>query len=202
MIAQPSHILSSPIEYLKGVGPQRAELLKKELRVFTFADLLQHFPFRYVDRTQFVKIREINTKLDYVQFTGKLVEKNVEGAGNTRRLKAYITDGTGEIELVWFQGIRWVEPTLQEGKSYLVYGKPNFFRGEFSIVHPEISLVDESSKEEITGGKMQPVYSSTEKLSAKGLHSRGIEKYSRRNLTHKLSEVLNRLISTSTNSPL
>src|SRR5207249_1488050 len=89
---------------------------------------------------------------------------------------AYITDGTGEIELVWFQGARWIDPILVEGKNYLVYGKPNLFRGEFSIVHPEISLLDAESKEEFTGGKMQPVYSSTEKLSAKGLHSRGIEK--------------------------
>src|SRR6187399_2801814 len=101
-------ILNSPIEYLKGVGPQRAELLKKELNIFTFGDLLQHFPFRYVDRTQFVKIKQINAQSQYVQFIGRLAEKNVEGIGRTARLKAYLTDGTGEIELVWFQGQRYI----------------------------------------------------------------------------------------------
>lgn len=175
-MAQIQQLLFSPIEYLKGVGPQRAELLQKELNIFTFYDLLQHFPFRYVDRTQFVKIKQINLQSQYVQFSGKLMEKNLEGIGNTRRLKAYISDGTGEIELVWFQGQRWIDKMLEVGKTYLVFGKPNSYRGEYTIAHPEISLLDEASKEDLKKAGLQPVYPSTEKLKSRNLHSKGIEK--------------------------
>ncbi|HYV91320.1 MAG TPA: ATP-dependent DNA helicase RecG [Chitinophagales bacterium] len=175
-MAQIQHLLSSPIEYLKGVGPQRAELLRKELNISTFDDLLQHFPFRYVDRTQFVKIKQINANSLFVQFIGKLVEKNVEGIGRTARLKAYITDGTGEIELVWFQGQRWIDKMLEVGKTYIIFGRPNYYRGEYSIPHPEISLLDEASKEDLKKPGLQPVYPSTEKLKSRNLHSRGIEK--------------------------
>jgi len=176
---QNQNVLSSPISYLKGVGPQRAELLQKELGIFTFYDLLQHFPFRYIDRTQFVKITQINSDQHYVQLIGKLAEKNVEGDKGHRRLKAYIVDGTGELELVWFQSLRWVDKMLEEGKTYLVFGKPNYFRGDYSITHPEISLVDESMKEEMKRGGLQPVYPSTEKLKTRFLHSNGIAKLMR-----------------------
>ncbi|MCY7409958.1 MAG: ATP-dependent DNA helicase RecG, partial [Chitinophagales bacterium] len=176
MNGQPSHILTSPIEYLKGVGPQRAELLKKELQIFTFGDLLQHFPFRYVDRTEFIKINQISSQAEHVQLKGKLMEKNLEGENKNRRLKAFLSDGTGEVELVWFAGLKWVDKSLVEGKNYLVYGKPTFFRGQISISHPDLTLIDEKIKEENTLGKMQPVYPSTEKLKAAGLHSKGLEK--------------------------
>ncbi|MEO5673124.1 MAG: ATP-dependent DNA helicase RecG, partial [Chitinophagales bacterium] len=175
-MAQIQHLLSSPIEYLKGVGPQRAELLQKELGIFHFADLLQHFPFRYIDRTQFVRIKNITAQSQFIQFTGKLVEKNIEGERGNRRLKAYINDGSGEIELVWFQGNRWIDKMLEVGKNYIVFGKPNVFRGEYTIAHPEISLLDNASQEEQKKAGLQPVYPSTEKLKSRNLHSNGIEK--------------------------
>ncbi len=175
-MAQIRHLLSSPIEYLKGVGPLRAELLQKELGIFTFDDLLNHFPFRYIDRTKIVKIRQINGQSQFVQFTGKLLEKNVEGDGRNRRLKAYINDGSGEIELVWFQGQRYVDKMLEVGKKYMVFGRPTYFRGEYSIPHPEIAVLDDSTQQELNTTGIQPVYPSTEKLRTKNLHSRGIEK--------------------------
>src|SRR6187200_622238 len=102
-MAQIYQLLSSPIEYLKGVGPQRAELLKKELNIFTFGDLLHHFPFRYLDRTSFYKINQLTPVTQYVQIIGKVVETNVLGERKGRRFIAYFTDDTGEMELVWFQ---------------------------------------------------------------------------------------------------
>lgn len=178
-----ANILASPVSYLKGVGPQRAELLQKELGIFTFFDLLQHFPFRYMDRTQFIKISQINSDQHYVQVIGKLAEKNVEGEKNHRRLKAYLVDGTGELELVWFRGLRWIDKTLEEGKTYIVYGKPGYFRGDYSISHPEMTLMDDSMKEEMKHGSLQPVYSTTEKLKSRFLNSNGIAKLQRTLLT-------------------
>ena len=99
-------LLATPIEYLKGVGPQRAELLKKELNLFTFGDLLHHFPFRYIDRTSFYKINQLMPNTQYVQVIGKVMEKNVVGDGKGKRFVAYFADDTGEMELVWFQGLR------------------------------------------------------------------------------------------------
>ena len=130
-MSQISNVLSSPISYLKGVGPQRAEMLQKELGIFTFYDLLQHFPFRYIDRTQFSKISQINSDQQNVQLIAKLVEKNVVGERHHRRLKAYVTDGSGELELIWFQSLPWVNKSLIEGKTYLIYGKPNYFKGDY-----------------------------------------------------------------------
>ncbi|MBX7141680.1 MAG: ATP-dependent DNA helicase RecG [Chitinophagales bacterium] len=174
-----TNVLASPVSYLKGVGPHRAELLQKELGIFTFFDLLQHFPFRYMDRTQFIKINQINSDQNYVQVIGKMAEKNVEGDKNNRRLKAYLIDGTGELELVWFRGLRWVDKSLEEGKTYIVYGKPGYFRGDYSISHPEMTLMDDSMKEEMKHGGMQPVYNTTEKLKSVFLNSNGMAKLMR-----------------------
>ena len=167
-------LLATPIEYLKGVGPHRAELLKKELNIFTFGDLLHHFPFRYIDRTSFYKINQLMPNTQYVQVIGKVMEKNVVGDGKGKRFVAYFADDTGEMELVWFQGLRWAEKTVEIGKKYIAFGKPGIFRGEYSIVHPDISPYEEETVK--ADGRLYPMYSSTEKLKSRGLHSRGLEK--------------------------
>jgi len=164
--------LETPIEYLKGVGPQRAEALKKELRIFTFLDLLTFYPFRYVDRTRFYKVKEIRADLPYVQLRGKITRIGVAGAERKKRLVAEFADDSGTIELIWFQGVKWMKEKLKAGEEYIVFGKPNEFKRAFSIPHPEIEEVsDENTK---LASALQAVYNSTEKLKAKGLDTRGI----------------------------
>ncbi|MBA3648870.1 MAG: ATP-dependent DNA helicase RecG [Chitinophagales bacterium] len=173
-MAQINKILLTPIEYLKGIGPQRADLLKKELSIYTFGDLLQHFPFRYVDRTKFYKINQLTPATAFAQIVGKIAEINMLGEKKGKRFIAYLVDETGEIELVWFKEIRWIEKNIEVGKKYVVFGKPGLFKGKYSIVHPEISAYQTNSP--AIEGRLQPVYSSTEKLKSRGLHSIGIEK--------------------------
>lgn len=154
----------TPIEYLKGVGPQRAALLQKELRIFTFGDLIQHYPFRYEDRTRFYKISELREEMPYVQLKGELIRTDLLGKGFKKRLSAKFKDDTGEIELVWFQGIKWVAPKLLPNTSYVVFGKPQIFNNKFNIAHPEIELLTSQNER---GGFLQPVYPLTEKLRNK-----------------------------------
>lgn len=168
-------ILNTPIAYLKGVGPQKADVLKKELGIGTYQDLLVHYPFRYVDRTKFYKIRELHGDLPLVQLIGRVISKNVIGEKRSRRLSALLKDDTGTIELIWFQGISWIDRILQPGQVFIVFGKPNEFNGKISISHPELELYD--SKASGQGNlKLQPVYSSTEKLKQFFLDSRGIQR--------------------------
>lgn len=164
----------SQLTYVKGVGSQRAELLQSELKIFRLEQLLQHFPFRYVDRTQFHKIGEIRSDSESVQLKGVLRGMNEMGEGRKRRLTAIFEDDTGRIELLWFKGIRWVRGMLHVGRTYLVYGKPTRFRNAWNIAHPEVESL-ESDQLSASGG-LQPVYSSTEKLNARGLNSKGIER--------------------------
>nr|MDQ6904207.1 hypothetical protein [Bacteroidota bacterium] len=112
-IVNKSSILNSPIEYLKGVGPQRADILRKEASVFTFIDLLEYFPFRHIDKTQINKVSSITPDTEYVQIIGKITSLEIIGEKRGRRLVANLYDGTGELELIWFQGINWVEKTVQ-----------------------------------------------------------------------------------------
>ena len=121
-------IFQTPIEYLKGVGLSRAEVLKKDLGIFTFEDLLRHFPYKHIDRTRFYKIREVNPDLPYVQVLARLTSKELLGEKHTKRLVAQVQDDTGVMELVWFQGIRWIEKYLETGKVYILFGKPDIFR--------------------------------------------------------------------------
>jgi ATP-dependent DNA helicase RecG len=169
-----NNILNTPIEYLKGVGPSRAELLKKELSIFTFKDLLFHFPFRYIDRTKFHTIRDINTDAFHIQLKGKITNIQTIGEGRKKRLTATLQDETGSIELVWFKGIKWVKPQLVPGKTFIVYGKPTQFNNRYNIAHPELEEWNNQPIEQHK--KFQAVYNTTEKLSAKGLHSKGIAK--------------------------
>ena len=159
---------------MKGVGPQKAELLKKELEIFNFNDLLSHFPYRHVDKTRVNLISDINMNTDYIQVAGVLLNMEVAGVRGGRRLIANFRDSSGQLELVWFQGISWMQKFLEPGASYLIYGKAGFYNGRPQIVHPEI--------EAITGGKqdgkafLEPVYPTTEKLKSRGLGGRQIAK--------------------------
>ncbi|MEP6595591.1 MAG: ATP-dependent DNA helicase RecG [Ginsengibacter sp.] len=177
-------ILLNPIEYLKGVGPQRADLLKKELNIFTFKDLLELFPYRHIDKTQVTKIEDINDTAEYVQVKGKLTGFNVVGEKRGRRLVASLEDDTGELELVWFQGINWIQKTLSVGSQYLVFGRAGFFNNQPQITHPEMEVVSG----EISGAKsfLEPIYPSTEKLKERSLSGRQIGR-----LTSNLFTILN-----------
>ena len=167
--------LDTTIEYLKGVGPKRAELLQKELRIFTYDDLLNYFPFRYIDRTRFYKINELDTDLPYVQILGRITGKEQIGEKHKKRIVARLTDETGSIELVWFQSLKWVDENVSRGKVYIVFGKPTAFNGSFSISHPELESYPRPAT--ITGNlRLQPVYNSTEKLKKFFLDSKGIQK--------------------------
>ncbi|MBK8499556.1 MAG: ATP-dependent DNA helicase RecG [Flavobacteriales bacterium] len=167
-------VLDSPIEYLKGVGPQRGELLRKELGITCFRDLLFHFPFRYIDRSRFHHVREITDEMPQVQLRGKLGPLKAVGEKQGRRLTATLTDTTGSIELVWFKGLRWLQGSLKPGEEYIVFGKPLSYRGRPNLPHPEMELA--STWEHGIDAALQPVYSITEKLAARGLTSRAIWK--------------------------
>ncbi|HEY6504006.1 MAG TPA: ATP-dependent DNA helicase RecG [Chitinophagaceae bacterium] len=166
--------MSNPIEYLKGVGPQRGELLKKELGIFTFKDMLEHFPYRHVDKTKVNLIGDINFQTEFIQVAGLLLNIELTGDKRSRRLTAQLKDKSGFLELTWFQGVTWVQKTLQAGQPYLVYGKVSFFQGRPQIIHPEIEILTQEKQD----GKsfLEPVYPTTEKLKARGLGGRQIGK--------------------------
>ncbi|HEY8658200.1 MAG TPA: ATP-dependent DNA helicase RecG [Hanamia sp.] len=168
-------ILSNPIEYLKGVGPQRGDLLKKECSIFTFNDLLQYFPFRHIDRTQITPINKIAPDTEYVQVLGKITSIETLGEKQGRRLVATIYDGTGELELVWFQGINWIEKILNIGARFRVFGKAGFFMNSPQITHPEMESVLDENKE--TRSFLEPIYPSTEKLKARSMGGRQMAKF-------------------------
>ena len=147
--------------YLKGVGPQRAEKLKKYFEIETVRDLLYNFPYRYVDRTKFYRINELMEGMDYIQLRGKITDFDApEGVGSKRRIKAFFTDGTGYIQLVWFNGLKYITSNYKVGQEIIVFGKPSFFNGQISIVHPEIDLVEKASLD----GQMMPRYHMTDKV--------------------------------------
>ena len=167
-------VLSTPIDFLKGVGPARAELLKKELRIFTYSDLLYYFPFRYIDKSKIFSIKEMTNDMPYVQLKGKVTKFEDIGFGRSKRLIAYLDDGDNVIQLVWFKGVRWIKSSLKLNTEYLVFGKPSSFKNNFNIVHPEIDLWEDYNKKAHVG--LQGVYHTSEKLSARGLNSRGLLK--------------------------
>lgn len=174
-ISNSASILNNPIEYLKGVGPFRGDILKKEAGIFTFNDLLQYFPFRHIDRTQITPIGKINIETEYIQVKGKITSKEILGENRGKRLVATLYDGTGELELVWFQKINWIEKNIHVGTSFLVFGKAGFFMNSPQITHPEMELLTEENKN--AKSFLEPVYPSTEKLKAKNLGSRQLGKF-------------------------
>lgn len=175
-------ILESPIEYLKGVGPQRGDLLRTELNIHTWGQLLEHFPYRHIDKTRVFPISAIAPGMDMVQVKGVLSDMEEMGEKRGKRLVASLRDSTGELELLWFQGIPWVKRALAPGRMYVVYGKVSWFKNKPSITHPEIEPVDEEN----AAGKnfLEPVYPTTEKLKAKFITGRAIGKYTASLLPH------------------
>ena len=165
------NILNTELTYLKGVGPKRAAILASELGIRTYEQMLSYFPFRYIDRTQFHEISNIDSNEISVQLKGKITKVDVLGRGRAMRLSALLQDDTGIIELVWFRGINFFKDKLVLSKEYLVYGKPTKFGNKFSINHPEI---EKASEDVEFSSKLQPVYSSSEKLSKTGLTGKGI----------------------------
>ena len=156
------------------MGPQRGDILKKELGIYTFNDLLEHFPNRHIDKTKINLIKDITPQTEFVQVAGKLMNAEIAGEKRGRRLVATLKDSSGTMELVWFQGINWVQKMLQPGNEYLVYGRTGFFQGTPQISHPEIEIF---SREKTEGKSfLEPVYPSTEKLKIKGLGGRQIGK--------------------------
>jgi ATP-dependent DNA helicase RecG len=166
--------LNTSITYLKGVGPSRAELLKTELGIQTYSDLLNFFPFRYIDRTQFVKIKQLQQNSAEIQIIGKIISLKSVAQKRGSRLVATFVDDTGSMELIWFRGVKWIKDALKLNVPYVIYGKTNYFNRSFSMPHPEMELVSEYKKSLRTA--MQPVYPSTEKLTNKGVSSRVITK--------------------------
>lgn len=169
--------MSSPIEYLNGVSVVRGELLRKEINVFTFKDFLEYYPLRHVDKTRVDSIASLNMNADYVQVAGKLIDMQILGEKRSRRLVAHLRDNTGVIELVWFQGISWVEKMLTIGHHYLVFGKVSFFMNKPQIAHPEIEL--HTSQNASGKSYLEPIYPTTEKLKAKGINGKSIGKFTK-----------------------
>jgi len=172
IVVQP--FLSTPIEYLKGVGPVRGEMLRKELQVNTFGELLSCFPFRYIDRSRFYKIAEIREEYPFIQVKGVIRSVQTVGPPRAKRLVAIIEDQTGTMDLVWFKGHRWIADKLIPGKEYVIFGRPARFNSRWNIAHPELELA--SDQPPPLSEILRPLYYSSEKLKAKGLDSRGISK--------------------------
>lgn len=160
-------MLDQSIAYLKGVGPLKAELLQKELQVFTVADLLWQLPFRYIDKTKFTPIAAINDDSDAVLVKGILRRVEIIGEGFKKRAVARVRDESGFIDLVWFKSLNWLEKNLEAGAEYIIYGKPQFFNTHYTIAHPEMELANEENKQQAL--TFAPIYNSTEKLNNKGL---------------------------------
>lgn len=168
--------LDANIEYLKGVGPQRAETLKTELGIFTCRDLLFHFPFRYIDRTKFHKIRDVHNEGESVQLRGTLRRLETLGEGKAKRLVGTLRDETGIMEMVWFRSVQWLEKSLVVGKEYIVFGRVSEFNGKFNIPHPEMEEPSPALPDGGERGGFDPVYPTTDRLTQKGLDAKGLRK--------------------------
>ncbi|WP_300254747.1 ATP-dependent DNA helicase RecG [uncultured Alistipes sp.] len=160
-------MLDNDIKYVPGVGEARARLLERELGIRTVGDLLSHYPFRYIDRTRIYRIAEITeaSQLSYVQFRARVTGVSYAGIGRKRRFSVQVQDPSGAAELIWFQGIKWIEKKVEVGREYLVFGRPNFFRGELSIAHPELETIEQALSRKTESG-MQGIYPSTERLGS------------------------------------
>lgn len=156
------------------MGPLRGDMLRKDLNILTFRDLLEHYPIRHIDKTKVTLISSIDSETEFTQVSGRLVYVDIMGEKHSRRLIAHLKDSSGTLELTWFQGINWIEKALKEGEYYLVYGKPSFFNGKAQMTHPEIEAVNDAKAD----GKafLEPIYSTTEKLKARSLNGRQIGK--------------------------
>ena len=195
-------LLQSKIEFLKGVGPERAKLLQSELNTYTWYDLLYHFPFRYIDKTKQQFIKDISVDGEQVLLRGTIIEKKLIKGKRAKRLVAKFKDSSGFIELVWFRGVSWIESSLQIGVEYSVFGKATIYNGKKTIAHPELELTKSAEGKPVVQSKMDPVYSSTEKLNTRGLDTKArkrlvkniLSKISAQDLEENLDDrIINRL---------
>ncbi len=170
-------MLENSITYLKGVGPNRAQVLRTELGIYTNSDLLEHYPFRYIDRSQIISINEIQSDAAHVQLMGEIVAYKELGDARAKRMVATFRDESGDIELIWFTGLKWLREYIKLKTPYILYGKPQAFKGKYNIVHPELELMEEAR---ITQGNgLKPVYRTTEKCTRMNLTSNAIAKLTR-----------------------
>lgn len=167
-------ITAYDIKYLPGVGPQRAKLLSDELNIHTLHDLLYYFPYKHIDRTRLYYIHELTPDMPYVQIKGQILSFETEGEGRKRRLVAHFTDGRGLVDLVWFQGIKYVTGRYKPHQDYIVFGRPAAFNGRINIPHPDIDPADELA---LSTMGLQPYYNTTEKMKRSGLNSRSLEHF-------------------------
>ena len=167
-----SNLLNTPIDYLKGLGTNRSEIIKKELKIFNYKDLINLFPNRYIDKSKYYKIKELPNFSCDVQIIGEISNISEIGIGRKKRLIAYLTDGEDEIELIWFKSLKWLKKSLLLNTKYIVFGKLNFFANKISIPHPELEVFKPDSLSKRV--KIQPIYPSTENLIKKGVSNKVI----------------------------
>ena len=180
------------IKFLQGVGPQRAAILNKELNVYSLHDLLYYFPYKYVDRSRLYYIHEIDGNMPYIQLRGRILTFETFGEGRQRRLVAHFSDGTGVVDLVWFQGLKYVTGKYKAGEEYVVFGKPTVFNGRINIAHPDI---DPAGELKLSAMGLQPYYNTTEKMKRANLNSHALERLMK-NLFHTLQrEVFDETLS-------
>ncbi|MDR2979108.1 MAG: ATP-dependent DNA helicase RecG [Bacteroidales bacterium] len=169
------NLLDTPVEFLKGVGPKKGELFKKEFNISTYDDLLHYYPYRHVDKSKIYKISESRVEGAFIQFRGRVQSYEIVGQQRARRLVAQFADETGSIELVWFNSIKWIEDLLKERREFIVFGKPALFNRHWSITHPE--LIDPYTQQELPVSlHFQPLYNTSEKAKKGGLDSKTISK--------------------------
>ncbi len=171
---------SQDIKYLQGVGPARAQTLDKELAIHTVGDLLVYYPYKYIDRTRIYHISDIDGNMPYVQLQGRILSADTTGEGRSRRLVARFSDGTGVIELVWFQGIKYALKDYNINREYLVFGKPTIYGGRINIPHPEIEDVSSGRFDPNTASTFMPSYNTTERMKRSGLNSAAMARLTRR----------------------
>lgn len=164
------------IKFISGVGPQKAAVLSKELGIYSLRDLIYYFPYKYVDRSRIYYIHEIDGNMPYIQLKGKIVGFETFGEGRRRRLVAHFSDGTGVVELVWFQGVKYVLNKYKLHEEYIVFGKPTLFNGRINVAHPDVDKPDDG---QLFSSGLQPYYSTTEKMKRSFLNSHAIEKMMR-----------------------
>ena len=179
-------LTSRDIKYLPGVGPQRATVLNKELSIHSMHDLLYYFPYKYVDRSRLYYIHEIDGNMPYIQLKGQILSFETFGEGRQRRLVAHFTDGTGVIDLVWFQGIKYLTGRYKTNTPYIIFGKPTIFNGRINVAHPDI---DPAGELVLSNMGMQPYYNTTERMKRSGMNSHALEKLTA-NLLNLLKEPL------------
>ncbi|HOZ29456.1 MAG TPA: ATP-dependent DNA helicase RecG [Bacteroidales bacterium] len=168
-------LLKSELKYLPGVGPKRAQLLKDELGLETWEDLLFYFPYRYIDRSKFYKIEELNKELPYIQIKGQFTHFELSSIGrSSKKLTGYFTDETGVVEIVWFQGIKWIKDSINRNTEYIIFGKPKLFGSKINIVHPDIEEFNKWQQRLV--GNLYPLYNTTEKLKQSFVNSKTIQK--------------------------